>query len=407
MVSLRWSRGLFALPVLMISAVVVAYTTASSAVDDYPLPRVAAAHRSLVLLSPLLAAWTADRSHALRGFLRAHEPVRRRPAALFLALWPLFAAAALAQLVALGAARVVPWDPQAVGMTVTTLVALLASFVLGAAAGQAFPRVIALSAPAVALFLWHVVPAGVSPYWLRYANSTFVTCCTPEQQLSTLVYRASIGVAAVWALGVLILLATRLKGRPFSLGLGVVVAVGVAAGSALVESPAGALTVQVRAEQPVCATEKITVCVWPEHADQLPAEVRLFTAVRASLEKAGLNMPDAYSESPLHPTGALRIEAASYATDADRRFTVATALLPDPQRCVVGSAEDAKVHGVYNGALRWLSRKSGMTEAEIQSRLGPIDPSDSTMSSVFALPPDEQRQWYLKQRALLDAKCGG
>ncbi|MET7376921.1 DUF7224 domain-containing protein [Micromonospora arida] len=372
--------------------------------DGYAVSRAAAACRCLLLVSPLLAAWTAWRSHDLRAFLETRRSVRRRSTALLRMLWPLPLAPVIALLAMLALlAGVAPWDPAVRWMSITAVAALLSSFVLGAAAGQALPRAIAVPSVAVGLFLWHAVPSGIPPYWLRYANASFVTCCTTEQQVSDLVYRASIAVAAVWSVGCLALLALRLTGRLLLMACGVVVAAGLAGGQLLVGPHPPALAVQERAERPVCAQAENTVCVWPENASQLAAEAALIREVQKDLENAGVNMPRVYSESPLYPAGALRIEIASSSAKADRIFTIALSLLPNPEYCTAGGPDAGAIHSTYNEVLYWLSRKSGMTASEVESRLGPAQSPE--LAATLSRDDDFQRSWYLDKRQLLAAKC--
>lgn len=405
LVSLRWSRTLYLLPVLTLASIIVSVLSVDVA-SSYSGARLAAAYRGLVLVSPLLAAFTAWHSADLQRYLAIRNSVRHRTTALANALWPLFASAVIALMIAvsMASARGALSSWSARWMATTTLAALIASGCVGILCGQILPRPIAIPTAGIALFLWHTIPTSTSPSWLRYLNASFVTCCTPEQQVADLAHLGSTSAAAVWISGSLILLLTQLSKRSMAIAAIGVVMLGLLVGRALVGPEPSPLTVEARKDQPICEQTDLTVCVWPENSSRLTTAVALVSDVRRRLSTAGVETPHLYSESPIEPPGAIRIEVADRGTETDQRFSIAIGLLPDISACSNGDGSSNAGHQAYDDLLGWLSLQAGLTLQEISARIPEDVANDVAQVSEGDL--QMQQEWYTERRTVLAAACG-
>lgn len=402
-VAIRWSKALLIGAFMIVGGLWVNLSVPSSGLD-YDVARYATANRSTVLLAPIFATACTWRSGLLRDYLRTHGRQRTALTAIACTCWPLIVAGLLAQAINLiGFMRGIPHGVVVAEMSAVTLLILLAAGATGLVAGQALPRLVALPVVPMAVWCWLALPAGTGSVLVRNLNGSFAGCCTESQQPSTVLLAASSLVAVAWILGSVLILHHKSEGLARTAQLALVLVIGLLAGSAVVSgSTANLMAVGPRVGEMVCQHRDVTVCVWPEHAEDLQSDIMLVSAAKRRIEAVGVSAPSVYSESSVAPSGASLIDMTSAAPPSERLISMADGLLPAlRQTCSVNDRYDPYV--AHDSALVWLANMMGVPNSQLRSRFGGQVASKAL--HIQELPRKNQLRWFNSMRKGVAQAC--
>lgn len=131
-------------------------------------------------------------------------------------------------------------------------------------------------------------------------------------------------------------------------------------------------------ERPACdAAGRVSVCLWPGMADQLPTVLAAATAVTTELGPY-LTVPDTFDQEGLAPqpgVAVFRLSTLDTDIDTNKQRMIDALIPPCPSGALDNSARDA--------LLAWARSRLHTDFSEY----------DTTAAQVTALPPAEQQRW--------------
>jgi hypothetical protein len=383
--------------------------------NPYPLGLTARAMNVLGLVVPIVAgaaAWEGARLR--RAEVWTVPTVRRR---LVIATWSITPALVGGGLVLTAAAIQVLaheglWLPDPIVML--PMLAVTASHALGGfAAGVWLPRAVAVPAAVLGSFSIFVLPRIDGPRWLRQLTGTSIElCCSSEYVLAPAVLVgvlvASLGIATAAAV-----LIVRQGSRPVSLVLaGASLAAAVAIGAMLIGDRLGPEDLRSERASACQGTDRVTVCVWPEHRHYLDRAVRVASDTVRIWGVFGIAAPSVFREGPANKGEAsIRVGPGG----AGIISQLSNAMLPSgPPACAAREPWRSAIAAPYIKV--WLESVAGMPKEwlawEWEDTIpNPVEYPDTPVreirpvlplvSAVLELPPDEQGAWFRENLAAL------
>ncbi|MEY8042857.1 DUF7224 domain-containing protein [Saccharopolyspora cebuensis] len=272
----------------------------------------------------------------------------------------------------------------------------------GVAAGYVLPRY--LAAPVVGIGLWLLLAYGSisDNAYLRRLVGVDIECCAAAQEplVTTLAGQGLWLVAvAIGAAAVLCWRRPRLAARVGALA----VVVALAGLGFLHRGDARLLTARQPSEA-VCRTgSEVTVCLWPEHADQLPRWLSVAREYRATFDALGpapvLFAADGtrWSAPEAVPIGVIR----PHQTDADLLESLALSTVRQPPDCArIPSAQPGVVsYGPYP-ARAGQDLVAAWIRHQVRPHLPPralgAPGRTAEVERLLAAPENAQRDWIAR-----------
>ena len=368
--------------------------------NDYATSDFATGSIELILVGPLTAAFVALRFRRVPRQLLTLRASRPGLLVVLAAWWPLVLGAPLAAAVALvSATRTVPGDASSWLIVLVVFATVLACALLGLATAVALPPVLAVPLLGLGLFGWLALPGSGTDMLLRYLNSGFVGCCSPDRVPASGMVLGSLTVAVVVAVGsASVACSPRSYRRPAAITLAavcLVVATGAAAGALVVRSgePMNLLAVQPRTTELVCSSQDaVQACVWPEHRTQLPVALDALARVRAGLSDAGLPAVDAVTEAAPHQRQ-VTFRAPLDSSPDDITYAIVVGYVQAHSRCSWPS----------DAAIGYVSFAAGLSRSVVEQR---EDPSSLRAAlTAWQGDPDAGRRWLRERLCLSGASA--
>lgn len=384
--SLRWSHAWILQPVI----VAACYMVVASQIqffDEYSVMRLSQTLYGLSLVGPLMGGWGAWHAGTIAAHTRGRSWRRSDLSALIRMLLPGFiVSVAVFALTAayLAGAAFSAWTGILVLLSV---LALLTSTAVGVAVGYVLPKAVAAPVVMVALFMFYAFPLATDMGWLRGSNtaSVLASCCTTEQQpsASSLYASALLSVASIVGAGLAILVSRRSGLASVATMLVAVVGGLVVAGT--ISSGGQVNGLAARETDPVCRESgPRTVCLWPEHEQDMDTILRVSDDVDARLTPFAVRVPVTLSESPLQPEGAVNVQVPSILDTAGQRFAIALSTV-GAMRCSMPAEE----------LLAWTATQAGLTADQVATRMGQVP---SSVGRVLEQDTEAQRDWVRDER---------
>ncbi|RKT53654.1 DUF7224 domain-containing protein [Saccharothrix australiensis] len=270
---------------------------------------------------------------------------------------------------------------------------LVPAVLVGAVAGRYLPRY--LTAPISAVAVWLALAFGSSstdPLVARLSTVHRECCDVASQPVPATVTGQWLWITA---LAVAALAALTLSNPARAVPPAVMAVATAVAAVTLIQSTGARLTEARPPAAEVCGSrDDVTVCMWPEHAED----------VDAWLDAAGryrVLFADLDAHSQLHLENGLRPGAAAQrvgpvrpgTTEADLVTALARALVPPPPRCAAtgrgaGPYPAAATRALLNG---WLAKRIRPDVPAAQ--LVPPD-QVAQLDRLISSSGDQQRRWY-------------
>lgn len=286
--ALRWSRAPW-MALLAVGAILL-FITGTTFPTTYAADVFSRIDFTLRALAPLAAAGAAWFTAEISGYASDHRAGRSWWAGVLRAVWPALVIPAViyAATLAWGVifrAGALP-SPATWAMAGLNLAALVVWGLVGVLVGSAGQR---LAAPALAVgvhLVYAFLPAMTTP-WLRQLTGVQTGCCASAtapgwgfMATGALFY----GLLAIGCLAAGFLSARRWVGLLVSLA----VAGGAASAVAITSAGSEEYLMSVPRTDPlVCQEGHPTVCLWPEHQDQLPQVSKALARAQQTLTEQG------------------------------------------------------------------------------------------------------------------------
>ena len=193
---------------------------------------------------------------------------------------------------------------------VAAMLRVPAGLSLGLMAGLSLPFWLAPALTLIIEYVWTVYPQAFPTFWIRHLTGWHPGALVASTQLAPRAVAAGIAFSLAWIVcGLIILIGYRADG---SLGARVLI-MGMPCVAVLVAgtlfavwlaSPYGPDPVETRIDSLVCTTasvnarsDRIRVCVWPEHAKHLAAATQQAVSLVESLDVVGFPTSSTITES--------------------------------------------------------------------------------------------------------------
>lgn len=404
---------------MVILDVLVQPQTLRAAAEGYWNSVAETANSTIWLVCPLAAAVAAWDIATLRvaGVLR-HPSTRPATAIMGRSLVSALVSGLLG--LALSWVLVLPravGGPTGVDLVILAVAPLIvaASVLVGGALSLVLPARLAPPVVLIGTWCWFAMPQSFQPFWLRHLNGYEGGCCDAGSQV-TLPAALAPGLVAVglgaWAVT---LAASRIAlwhRAPTVVAVGALVTgvlcagVGLGVAVAMVQDY-GNYPVVARTGATVCSTDsEVRVCVWPEHAQNLPAMQEAVLTARSRLAAVGYRVPDTASESSRDGTPWRIVASAEATEDRDLALNSAVSGLANTwvgegllQDCDSPEVQDAWPD--HFAAVDWLATAVGLPTEPTGE-----DPTVSAAARALAgLPTDQQATWVATAITRMQAAC--
>jgi hypothetical protein len=294
-------------------------------------------------------------------------------------------------------------------------VALLVSHVLaGFGVGLWLKRVVAVPLVLLVSFAWFVLPRVSQIQWPRHVTGTSLElCCSPYEVLAPVVGAGLLIVAAGLAIAAAVLIVRRPAGRSLAILAATPLVTAIVLGAAVAAEQVGPAAARTDPADACRSGERVTVCVWPEHAPGLPFVVSVADEVVGRWQRAGITVPTVFREGPVadaDEAARIRLWARS---DRHRVLQeLVGAVVPPywaarPPACARTEPWPSAIASPYLSV--WLSTVAGMPESIRRFQFEGDERPDSDyfadtpreaivpvrplVDRVLALPRDEQAAW--------------
>lgn len=419
--ALRTSSALWAAPLVFVLSWYIAGEEASNSVAHWGHATAVAAFVMpfYAVACATCAAWEAGRLKKAGAYRLA--PVRGQAAIALSVLWPVLVLGVAAVGIALLRTRLEvgpAHDWPHLGVLAMCGYLLVAHTLVGFAVGLVLPRW--LAPPLVLVGDYLAITMGVTvtnPWWLRDLSGWLWV----ESDPTTSVHPTSLTTPALWATGVLCAALTavavarmrvRRPARSAAAGLAAAVVLGVFAVAAVlpVRDWTGDPPPWPRADPTVCTEAAVSICVYPEAADQLAALGRAADQVLPRLEQAGIARPERLahlSRAAEPPPGTWPLSIDDRMAEVEIQESVAAAALGWPATAC-GSGGSGRLLSDYLKLRGWLVATAGITEItageDSAHSHGLSSQEAAAVRGVLELPQAEQLAWF-ERGAELQRTC--
>ncbi|CCH32643.1 hypothetical protein ABZ816_37090 [Actinosynnema sp. NPDC047251] len=270
---------------------------------------------------------------------------------------------------------------------------IVASVLLGAAAGHYLPRY--LAAPLAAVAVWLGLAFGstsADPLIARLSAVNRECCDVASQPVAVTVAGQWLWILGLGLVGLAVLALPRVVVVAVVAALATLVATTAVA---MIQSTDGQLTEARSATAESCATrDGITVCMWPEHAADVDAWLTAAARFRDAFTDIAPPAP-LYLENGLRPgADAPRVgPTRPTTTDTDLVMSLAQNLFPVPPACAAVEGGSRGYPAAESNVLlnAWLIHR--VRPEEPAARLVPPD-YVADLDRLIRSPAERQRAWY-------------
>ncbi len=244
-------------------------------------------------------------------------------------------------------------------------------------------------------YLWMVFPNSLSTPWIRHLTGYSIGCCATEYSLAPAFFQAQ------WLIIVSLIIACMLLWQAFGsvwrIGFGLMLGIiGIGLAVQRVQKLDYDPIVDRNPSALICSTTTIQVCVWPEHAQRLPAIQQLAQETKQGWQQAQVAFPNEWSESPLQPQSSYFV-VRRQSSDLDILRNFAYAMLPKPPVC--SQQQPYPAYAVQSLSLWWLLRQAGVSQEVAQTQLSAAD--FQLLHQLEQQPLEQQRAWFEYNRQAL------
>lgn len=370
-------------PLLILVAIAYSGTLVLAA-DRYSLERWSQGTFVVFFIAPLAGAMSAWEIGRLRGGGQLLYPaVRSRLAIVANMLWPALLVTGV--VLAISGLYVAGSFPPVVRALDLAFI-VIAQMSVGAGLAFWLPRLVAAPVVLVGGYLWLVMPLALEPLWLRNLTGLWSSCCDISDEIAPQALAATLIVHT----GVIVFGLALMFARKVWVGLTVgaaCLAVSGAVGAALV-TDFGPDPVRARTTSLACSTDQVTICVWPEHEENLVTIASTTRSAVASWRASGIPAPGAWTEAKVG-SGGVYFQAPSAPDEGAIRAAITYALLPPVPACADDQAYPAGQLREY--VFYWLAESAGGTNAR---NWGVGAKAKSFVEDLRTQPAQSQLDWY-------------
>ncbi|MGC5343470.1 DUF7224 domain-containing protein [Streptomyces sp. DT171] len=358
----------------------------------------------LFVIAPVCAACAAWEAGRLRkGGIVGLAPVRSRYVLFAQALVPVALLGLVAVTVSLTAVRLtmghaLGWPSFSVLGMITAV--LVAHIVIGFAAGNTLPRLLAPALVLVADYLWIALPPTFNTMWVRHLTGHLETGVPVTEDLNVTSLVAPALLACGLAIGVILVSMARNR-RVLGAFFGIICASSACAVSySLVSDWGPSAPVVPRADAMECGGSVPQVCLPPELAGAIPAIEKAAVEVLPKLKAAGIDTPQNLvyvSRVTGTDKKTWSMYVSPFFSDDDARASIAEAALPTLPNCLENT--DAYV-GDPRSLRIWLQLTAGVPSTTVTYAYGPD--AMKQVAPIRKLTRDDQTAWFHRNVALLE-----